>query len=73
MSDTGQDWKPVQLLDHVVSSRCGNKAADEHSSWQQHLTQSAEGQAESLGAQLKVSYNNQCVNRRMHENAIVNA
>jgi len=37
--------------------------ADEQSSRQQHLRQSAEGQAECLGAQLKVSYNSQYVNR----------
>jgi len=32
------------------------QATDEQSSWLQHLRQAAQGQAESLGAHLKVSY-----------------
>src|SRR6218665_1342346 len=35
--------------------------ADEQSSWLQHLKQTAQGQAESLGAQSIVNCNSQCV------------
>jgi len=54
----------VQLIDSSAAQRYASKVADEQSSWLQHLEQTAQGQAESWGAQSIVSYNSRY--KRMH-------
>ena len=64
VSNKGQDWEPMQLIDHVVRSEICEKGSLQAiivaAAFKNRL-HSAQGPAESLGAQSIVSYNSRCM------------